>query len=91
MTDLEVRQERFAQDFGLTLVQYKKLASSLDTAELISCLELLKAKKHKSHFRQSMHDALLQWIEYGGSLKPLSMNQLKAIVPNWPVKIQIPT
>lgn len=90
MTDLEVRQERFAQDFGLTLAQYKKLASAVTADELISCLELLKAKTHRSQFRASVASSLKQWIEHGGMLKPLSINQMKAIVPKWPIKIQVP-
>lgn len=91
MTDLEVRQEQFALSFGLTLVQYKKLASSVTTDELISCLELLKAKKHRSHFRASIAVELRQWLDYGGALKPLSVFQLKAIVPKWPIKYSLPT
>lgn len=91
MTDLEMRQELFAKDFGLSLAQYKKLASSVTSDELISCLELLKAKTHKSHFRSSVSAALWRWLESGVTLKPLSLNQMRAIVPKWPVKYRIPT
>lgn len=91
MTDLEMRQEAFAKDFGLTLAQYKKLAGSCTADELISCLELLRAKTHRSHFRASMTQTLWRWLDDGCQLKPLSRHQMLAIVPKWPIKFSIPT
>lgn len=91
MSDLELRQERFALDFGLTLAQYKKLASSLGHTDLISCLELLKARRFRSKTRKQAQEQILQWLEFGTDLKPLSANQLKMIAPTWPIKFQIPT
>lgn len=91
MSELETRQQQFAQTFGLTLQQYKRLASSVTYEELITCLELLKAKKHKSGSRARMAESIRQWIDYGTSLKPLSMFEFRKAMPTWPIKIQIPT
>jgi hypothetical protein len=91
MSELEARQQTFACSFGLTLEQYKRLASSMNYTELISILELLKAHKHRSAFRASLADAVRSWLDHGVSLKPLTANQFKAIAPRWPVQYQLPT
>lgn len=91
MSDLEQRQIEFATAFGLTLKEYKQLASALGTEDLISVLELLKARKHKSRKRAQYAAYVSSWLSNPLTLKPLSPRQLKEIVPTWPVRFQLPT
>lgn len=91
MIELEQRQIEFALTFGLTLKEYKQLASSLGTEDLISVLELLKAKKHKSRRRAQYAAYVTSWLANPLTLKPLTPRQLKEIVPTWPVRFQLPT
>lgn len=91
MSDLEKRQIEFATTFGLTLKEYKQLASSLGTEDLISVLELLKAKKHRSRRRAQYSAYVNSWLTNPATLKPLTPRQLKEIVPAWPVRYHLPT
>lgn len=91
MSTLEQRQREFATAFGLTLEHYKKLASSLNHIELVTCLELLKAKRHRSGFRAACTSQILSWLEGGDHLKPLSPRQFKGAEPKWPIQYTIPT
>ena len=91
MSTLETRQEEFAKTFNLTLAQYKRLASSVNAEELITCLELLKARTHRSRSRAEMAESVRQWIDCGTALKPLSLFEFRKAVPTWPVRFQIPS
>lgn len=91
MTDLEIRQEEFAKAFELTLEQYKFLTSSLNFTELITCLELLKAKRHKSKWRQSKAQTVRMWIDDRIGLKPLSITEFRMAEPTWPLHYRLPS
>ena len=88
--NLEQRQTEFAKQFGLSLEQYKKLAGACSHIELVTCLELLRVKKHKSGFRARCHQDIWSWINHGLSIKPLSHAQFKLTEPSWPTHFQIP-
>jgi hypothetical protein len=90
MTDLEQRQIDFAAGFGLALNEYKALARSLTTADLISVLELLKAKTHKSKKRERYAADVRAWLKNPTGLKPLPAWALKDIECTWPVRYRLP-
>lgn len=91
MTDLELRQIDFAAHFGLLLNDYKRLASALTTEELISVLELLKAKRHRSKKRARCASDVRAWLKSPVNLKPLTYWQLQDIKCTWPVDYRLPT
>lgn len=88
---LEDRQREFAALHRITLEEYKKLVSSLTYDEVITCLELLKAVKHKSGFRATMEQHVRSWLANPAYLKPLSPNQMKAAKPKWPIRYNLPS
>ena len=88
---LEQRQTEFAATFGLTLEQYKKLASSLSHIELITCLELLRAKRHRSGFRNHCKIQIQHWLDGAPYMKPLTQRQFKMAEPKWPIHYNIPS
>lgn len=90
MSELEIRQQQFATSFGLTLDEYKRLASATNHEELVVCLELLKAKKFRSAFRASCAQHVRQWLAGAPALKPLTPNQFSAATPKWPITYKIP-
>lgn len=92
MNNLEQRQTEFAQAFGLTLESYRKLASSVNHTELVTCLELLKAAHPRSRFRSSCKAQIQRWLNDEGAphLKPLSPQQFKLSTPKWPIHYTIP-
>jgi hypothetical protein len=91
MSSLEQRQTEFAESFGLTLEHYKKLASALNHTELVTCLELLRAKRHRSGFRSHCKSQIQQWLGGAPYLKPLSQRQFEMAMPKWPIHYTIPT
>ena len=83
--------EKFAAQFSITEIQLKSLMRTYTSEDLFSCLELLKARKFKSPFRESLATQLRLWLLNPESkVKPLSYNQLKAAKPKWPVTYIIP-
>lgn len=88
---LEDRQREFAALHRITFEEYKKLVSSLTYDEVITCLELLKAAKHKSGFRALMEKHIRDWLANPQYLKPLSRRQMEASKPRWPVKYKLPS
>lgn len=93
--DLELsarlNQEAFAATFNLSYPQYRKLVTSLTASEVIICLELLKAKRHRSEFRASMERQVRSWLaDTSGTLKPLSPKQFLAASPKWPINYTLP-
>lgn len=87
---LQQRQTEFAAIYGITYKEYKMLVSVLQLDEIITCLELLKPKKHLSSFRQSMETKVRHWLAGGGALKPLTPREFEWSKPKWPVKYQLP-
>lgn len=90
MSTLEQQQAEFAASFGLTLEHYKKLTGTLSYTELITCLELLKARHHRSGFRASCASQIQAWLNGSEHLKPLSPRQFKGAEPKWPITYSIP-
>lgn len=90
MSDLVARQTEFAAHYSLTYDEYKLLAHSCTSDELITCLELLKAKKHRSPYRARLAQAIREWLVTQNYTKPLSHWQFKNAVPTWPVHHNIP-
>ena len=90
MTEIEKRQADFAKGFDLTFDQYRKLATSLSYIELITCLELLKAKRHKSKSRQRWATTIRAWLDYSDTLKPLSIVEFRMAEPKWPIRYSLP-
>ncbi len=91
METLEHRQAEFAKQFDLTYEQYKLLSKSVTYDQLISCLELLRCKGHRSQYRASMASKIRSWIDNPVGLKPLSGKEFSFVLPRWPVHFQIPT
>lgn len=92
MSTLEQRQTEFAVKHRITYEEYKLLVTSLLYEEVVTCLELLKASKHSSQFRQRMEANIRSWFLYpAGSLKPLSINEFRQAKPKWPVRYSLPT
>lgn len=52
----------FAHEHGLTLFQYRKLKHIYGGDTLKGCFELLKVKKFKSKFRESLATQLRNWL-----------------------------
>jgi len=87
---LRERQEVFAAKFGLTLAQFLKLTHVCRTEELVTVLELLKVKKHKTQFRARMHLHLKNWLDNDGFGKPFTSSQFGWLKPTWPITWQLP-
>lgn len=92
-------REAFANQFGITKQQLQVLMYVYGATDLFTCLELIKAKKHRSPFRADLARQLRMWLKTHESIsqsdarlahKPLSPQQLKAAMPKWPVHYQIP-
>lgn len=80
----------FAAQFHLTLDEYKRLVSSMTYDEVITCLELVKASKHRSGFRSRMSAQIRTWLPGSQYLKPLTHNQFRAMTPKWPIHYTLP-
>lgn len=90
MSELETRQAEFAVAYRITFEEYKKLVTSCSYDEVITCLELLKARRHRSSFRKDMEAGIRKWFSDGVGLKPLSPRQFDASRPKWPVQYSLP-
>ena len=88
---LSQRQTEFAAQFRISYAEYKKLVSSLSLEEIITCLELLRCKVHRSGKRRSMEEQVRRWLTNDTYLKPLTVYQFKLARPKWPVKFTLPT
>ncbi len=89
--ELEQSQREFALKFRISYEEYKILVTSMTTDEVITCLELLRAKKHKSKFRERMETQIREWLahDYGNS-KPLTDKDFMWARPKWPIHYQLP-
>lgn len=88
---LAQRQTEFAAQFRISYDEYKKLVTTLQLEEIITCLELLRCKKHRSGSRRSMEVQIRKWFTSDVYLKPLTPYQFKLAKPKWPVKFTLPT
>lgn len=93
-------QATFASQFNITKAELRLLMKSCNSTELYTCLELLRAKKHRSSFRASMSALVRQWLLANATAlesnsvhlipKPLSRRQFEKSIPSWPTLYQIP-
>lgn len=91
LTILEQHQAALATRLNISLAQYKKLASTLQSDKLSICVELLGAKKHNVPFRRWADTTLRAWLESDEvRYFPLTNTQLDRLKPRWPPKFQIP-
>lgn len=82
---------KFAVQFCITEAQLKSLMAVYTSADLFTCLDLLKVKSFRSKFRESLANQLRLWLNDPTSkVKPLTYEQLKAATPKWPVTYIIP-
>lgn len=80
----------FAAQFHLSLDEYKRIVSAMTYDEVITCLELVKASKHRSGFRSRMSAQIRLWLAGSAYLKPLTHNQYRAMAPKWPITYNLP-
>ena len=90
MNSLEQQQHAFAERNRITYDEYKKLVSSMTYDQVITCLELLKAKKHKSSFRARLEAKIRAWFPDSGASKPLTDAEYHMAKPKWPIHYQLP-
>jgi hypothetical protein len=90
LDSLRVRQAEFAKRFNLSLEQYLKIMRACTADEAVTVFELLKAKRHSSHYRARMELQVRRWIDNGVSSKPLTVEQFKLLKPQWPVHWRFP-
>lgn len=91
MSDLEIRQKQFAEQHRITFEDYRKLVKNLSYTEVITCLEVLKAARHRSEFRHKMETQIRSWLSgAAAALKPLTPNQFKCLEPRYPVRYNLP-
>jgi len=72
LAGLRARQQEFAARFDLTLDQYLKIVKSCNSVEAITVLELLKATKFRSAYRESCAAKVRKWLEASLGSKPLA-------------------
>lgn len=91
LTELEKRQTAFAAEYNITLLEYQKLVKALTYTELLTCLELLKSKSHKSGTRAYFAKEVRRWLsgQHLGS-KPFSPADFKKAEPSYHVNIELP-
>jgi hypothetical protein len=88
---VEREKKELADSCSISVEEYNKLAMTLHSSDLISCLDLLRAKKYKSARRAFLARKIRDWLK--SDLKigfPLSKGDLKTLEPKWPVKFHIP-
>lgn len=91
LQSLRERQADFSKKFNLSLEQYLKIMRACTAEEAVTVFELLKAKRHSSHYRSRMEMQVRRWIDNGVTSKPLSLDQFKNLKPQWPVHWRFPT
>lgn len=85
-------QERFAQTvIGITFAQYKRLTAILRTEELITVLELLRCRRHRSSYRERQSQRIRVWLDNPRSVgRPLDAEAIIRCTPRWPITFSIP-
>lgn len=87
----EAEQRKFAELQRLTFEEYTRLVKACTYEEVITCLELVRAKRHPSEFRAKMEQQIRGWLsEPGIHQKPLSPKQFAMTKPKWPIKYTLP-
>lgn len=88
---LRTSQAEFAARFGLSLEQYLKIVKSCNTAEAITVLELLKAHKHRSVYRENCAAKVRQWLDVSLGSTPLAPWEFSRCAPTWRISYSLPT
>lgn len=87
----ETTQRKFAELQRLTFEEYARLVKACTYEEVITCLELVRAKRHPSEFRAKMEQQIRGWLtDPGIHQKPLSPKQFAMTKPKWPIKYTLP-
>jgi len=84
------RQEEFARHFNLSLEEYLQIVRTCTYQEVVVVLELMKAKKPKSSYRQYCQLQLRRWLANKLPGKPLTKPQFLALVPQHPITWELP-
>jgi hypothetical protein len=91
LTGLRTRQQAFAAHFDLSLDQYLKIVKSCNSVEAITVLELLKAAKFRSAYRESCAAKVRKWLTLDSVAKPLAPWEFARCAPTWRVTYSLPT
>lgn len=91
LTDLQRRQQVFAQLFNLTLDEYIRIMRVSTTEEAVVIMELMKVKKHRASYRSKCHNQVREWLARRGTGKPLSPTQYVYLKPTWKITWRFPT
>jgi len=87
--------QEFAVLHNLTVDEYMKLVQSMRTGEVITCLELLRARRHRSEFRRNMDIKIRMWLiaanTNGERTQPLTAKEFEMARPKWPITYTLPT
>ena len=88
---LRSRQAAFAVKFDLSLDQYLKIVRTCDSTEVITVLELLRATKFRSAYREQCALKIRKWLDDSNSIgKPLNVWEFKRCAPTWRISYAIP-
>lgn len=91
MATVQEQQTEFAKVYGLTFEGLHKLMGACRSDQLTTCLELLRAKTHRSGFRDRQATKLRRWIDENSVASlPFSTKEWEYLTPSWPVHINIP-
>jgi len=88
---LRTRQAAFAVKFDLSLDQYLKIVRACDSTEAITVLELLRASKFRSVYREQSAMKIRKWVDDSNSVgKPLNVWEFKRCAPTWRITYALP-
>jgi len=88
---LRTRQAAFAVKFDLSLDQYLKIVRACDSTEAITVLELLRASKFRSVYREQSAMKIRRWVDDSNSVgKPLNVWEFKRCAPTWRITYALP-
>ena len=88
---LRSRQAAFAVKFDLSLDQYLKIVRACDSTEAITVLELLRASKFRSVYREQSAMKIRRWVDDSNSVgKPLNVWEFKRCAPTWRITYALP-
>ncbi len=91
MATVQEQQAEFAKAYGLTYEQLHRLMSNCRSDQLTTCLELLRARTHRSGYRDRSAVKLRRWVESDAPVSiPFSTKDWEYLAPKWPVNINIP-
>jgi hypothetical protein len=87
---IRVQQEQFARRFNLTLEEYLQVVRNCTYSEVVVVLELMKALKPRSSYRQLRQLQVRRWLDNHLSGKPLTEQQFKDLKPGHPITWHLP-